>query len=67
MNKPIWIRFPMAELVVIVLAAAGDMSIAERCQLWVQDMTRGYNAIVLLSLVGFLLIGPSVLIDSSLD
>lgn len=120
MNKPIWIRLPMAALVIFVLAvavvgiiglindwstvdfsngmfiggavaialailstfgswgnradfnqmysqSAGDMSLAERSKLWVEDMTRGYNAIVLLSLVGFLLIGLSVLIGSFLE
>lgn len=47
--------------------SAGDMSLAERSKLWVHDMTRGYNALVLLSLVGVLLIGLSVLIGSSLE
>lgn len=44
--------------------SAGDMSIAERSRLWVQDMTRGYNAFLLMSLVGVLLIGLSILIGS---
>ena len=47
--------------------SAGDMSLAERTRLWAQDMTRGYNAVLLLSLVGMLLIGLSVLIGSFLD
>ena len=47
--------------------SAGDMSIAERSKLWVRDMTRGYNAFLLMSLVGILLIGLSILIGSSLD
>jgi hypothetical protein len=47
--------------------SAGDMSIAERSRLWVQDMTRGYNAFLLMSMVGILLIGLSILIGSSLD
>jgi hypothetical protein len=120
MNKPTWIRLPVAALVIFMLAAAvvgiiglindwvtvdysngmfiggavaialailssfgswgnradfkqmysqsaGDMSLPERSKLWVRDMTRGYNAVVLLSLVGFLLIGLSVLIGSLLD
>jgi hypothetical protein len=44
--------------------SAGDMSLAERSRLWVQDMTRGYNAVLLLSLVGALLIGLSILVGS---
>jgi hypothetical protein len=120
MNKPIWIRLPIAALVIFGLAAtvvgiiglinewgtvdysngmfiggavaialailstfgswgnradfkqmysqsAGDMSLPERSKLWAKDMTRGYNAIVLLSLVGIMLIGLSVLIGSTLD
>ena len=47
--------------------SAGDMSLAERSRLWVQDMTRGYNAVLLLSLVGVLLIGLSIMIGSFLD
>jgi hypothetical protein len=46
--------------------SAGDMSIAERSRLWVQDLTRGYNAFLLMSLVGALLIGLSILIGSFL-
>jgi len=47
--------------------SAGEMSLVERSRLWVQDMTRGYNAFLLMSLVGILLIGLSVLIGSFLD
>ena len=47
--------------------SAGDMSLGERSKLWFQDMTRGYNAVVLMTLVGFLLIGLSVLIGSFLE
>ena len=47
--------------------SAGDMSLAERSKLWAKDMTRGYNALILLSLVGILLIGSSVLIGSFLE
>lgn len=47
--------------------SAGDMSLAERSRLWAQDLTRGYNAFLLMSLAGTLLIGLSVLIGSSLD
>lgn len=47
--------------------SAGDMSLSERTRLWVHDMARGYNAVLLMSLVGMLLIGLSVLIGSSLE
>jgi hypothetical protein len=47
--------------------SAGTMSLPDRSRLWVQDMTRGYNAFLLMSLVGGLLIGLSVLIGSFLD
>ncbi len=47
--------------------SAGDMSLAERSRLWVQDMTRGYNAFLLMTLVGILLIGLSILIGSFLE
>jgi hypothetical protein len=47
--------------------SAGDMSLDERGRLWVQDMTRGYNAFLLMSIVGVLLIGLSILIGSSLN
>jgi hypothetical protein len=47
--------------------SAGDMSLAERSKLWVQDMTRGYNAFLLMSLVGAILILLSILIGSTLD
>ena len=47
--------------------SAGEMSLAERSRLWVQEMTRGYNAFLLMSLVGIMLIGLSVLIGSFLD
>ena len=46
--------------------SAGDMSLAERSKLWVQDLTRGYNAFLLLSLVGAILILISILIGSTL-
>ena len=120
MNKPLWIRLPMAAFVLFVLAAgvvgviglindwaaveysngmfiggavaialailssfggwgnradfkqmysqsAGDMSLAERSRLWVLDMTRGYNGLLLMTLVGVFLIGLSVLIGSFLE
>lgn len=44
--------------------SAGDMALAERTRLWVHDMTRGYNAFLLMSLVGIFLIGFSILIGS---
>jgi hypothetical protein len=44
--------------------SAGDMSLAERSRLWVQDMTRGYNAVLLMSIVGVLLVGLSILIGT---
>ena len=47
--------------------SAGDTSLAECSRLWVQDLTRGYNAVLLMSIVGALLIGLSVLIGSTLD
>ena len=47
--------------------SAGDMSIAERSKLWAQDVMRGYNAFLLMSLVGILLIGLSILIGSFLE
>jgi hypothetical protein len=47
--------------------SAGDMSLTERSRLLVQDMTRGYNAFLLMSIVGALLIGLSILIGSTLD
>ena len=47
--------------------SAGDMSLADRSKLWVQDMTRGYNALLLMSIVGALLIGLSVLIGTFLE
>jgi len=47
--------------------SAGQMSLAERSRLWVQDMARGYNAVLLMSIVGLLLIGLSILIGSTLD
>lgn len=43
--------------------SAGDMSLFERSKLWTRDMTRGYNAFLLMSLVGALLIGLSALIN----
>jgi hypothetical protein len=46
--------------------SAGEMFLTERSKLWVQDMTRGYNAFLLMSLVGVLLIGLSILIGSFL-
>jgi hypothetical protein len=120
MNKPIWIRLPIAALVIFGLVAtavgiiglindwgtvdysngmfiggavaiaiailssfgswgnradfkqiysqsAGDMSLTERSRLLVRDMTRGYNAFLLMSIVGVLLIGFSILIGSTLD
>jgi hypothetical protein len=47
--------------------SAGDMSLAERSKIWVQDLTRAYNAFLLLSLVGAILILLSILIGSTLD
>jgi len=47
--------------------SAGDMSLVERSKFLVQDMTRGYNAFLLMSLVGILLIGLSILIGSFLE
>lgn len=47
--------------------AAGEMSLAGRARLWVQDLTRGYNAVLLMSIVGILLIGLSVLVGSFMD
>ena len=47
--------------------SAGAMPLVERSRLMVQDLTRGYNAFLLMSLVGILLIGFSILIGSFLD
>jgi hypothetical protein len=47
--------------------SAGDMSLAERTRLWVQDISHGYNAVLLMCIVGLLLIGLSVLIGSFLN
>ncbi len=120
MNKPTWIRLPVAALVIFMLAtavvgiiglvnewdtvdysngmfiggavaiaiailssfgswgnradfkqiysqSAGDMSLPEHSRLLVRDMTRGYNAFLLMSIVGALLIGLSILIGSTLE
>ena len=47
--------------------SAGDMSLVERSKSLVQDMTRGYNAFLLMTIVGILLIGLSILIGSFLE
>ena len=47
--------------------SAGELSLMERRKLWVQDLAHGYNAFLLLSLAGALLILLSVLIGSTLD
>lgn len=55
-----------ADLVQLDSQLAGEMPLAERSKLLVQDVLRGYNWVVLMSLVGFLLFGLSILIGSFL-
>lgn len=44
--------------------AKDNLTIGERSRLWVEDLLQGYNAFLLMTLVGALLIGLSVIIGA---
>ena len=44
--------------------SAGDMSVSERTQRWVADMSQGYGAFIVLFLIGGFLIGLSILVGT---
>ena len=42
--------------------STGDMSLAERAKLWTIDSLRGYNVIVVTTIIGLIMIGLAILI-----
>ena len=48
---------------VIYSQSAGTMSIQERTQRWMADMTQGYNTFIFLLLTGGFLIGLAVMVE----